>query len=129
MLVVLKRIASEQANSTQATEKSLSRLLNYAVTHSEAITIYHASGMVLYIHSSASFLSEPEAKIRAGEYHYISIKSTDPNKAPLNQPLFNGPVHTECKTTRNVLDIAMESELVALFINCQGGAEMHMVLT
>ena len=126
MLVVLKRIASEQANSTQATEKSLSRLLNYAVTHSEAITIYHASGMVLYIHSSASFLSEPEAKIRAGEYHYISIKSTDPNKAPLNQPPLNEPEHVKRTTMRIILASTMESELGALFVNCQRGLAMRM---
>ena len=62
MLLALKIIAVEQANSTEATAKSVTQLLNYAATHPEAIKIYHASGMIIHIHSDASFLSEPGAK-------------------------------------------------------------------
>ena len=58
MLVAFNSIASEQANNTESTAKSVTRLLNYAATHSEAIK-YHASGMILHIHSNASFLAYP----------------------------------------------------------------------
>ena len=83
MMVALKSITAEQANITQIMAKAVNQLLNYAATHSEAITRYHASGMILHIHSGASFLSEPEAKSRAGVYYYLSMASADPNKAPL----------------------------------------------
>ena len=66
ILVALTTISAEQANGTEATAKSVTQLLNYAATHSEAITRYHASGMILYTHSDASFLSEPGAKSISG---------------------------------------------------------------
>ena len=75
MLVDLNSIASEQAKSTEATAKAVSQLLNYVATQSEAITRYHASGMILHIHSDASFLSEPGEKGRLGGYHYLSMTS------------------------------------------------------
>ena len=66
IIVALNRITTEQANSTEATAKSFTQVLNYAATHPESITRYHASGIILHIHSDASFLSEPGAKSRAG---------------------------------------------------------------
>ena len=59
MLVDLNSIDVEQANITEATAKAVTQLINYAATHSEAITRYHASSMIFHIHSDASFLSYP----------------------------------------------------------------------
>ena len=128
ILVALNSIAAEQANNTEATAKAVTQLLNYAATHSEVITRYHASGMILHIHSDASLLSEPGAKSISGGYHYLSTASADPNKAPLKQPPLNRPVHVKCTTMINVLASAMEAELGALFVNCQRGAVMRMAL-
>ena len=89
-------------------------MLNYAATHSESITRYHASGMILHIHSNTSFLSDTRAKSRAGGYHYLSMASLVPNKDPLKQSKINGPVHVKVTTMRNVLASAMEAELGAL---------------
>ena len=75
MLVALNSINPEQANSTESTAKAVTQLLNYAATHSEAITRYHASGMILHIHRDASFLSDPGSNIRVGGYHYLSTAS------------------------------------------------------
>ena len=58
MLVSLNIITSEQANKTEATTKSVAQLRNYAATQYEAITRYHASGIILHIHSDISFLSD-----------------------------------------------------------------------
>ena len=71
MLLSLNSLTAEQDNSTKATSKSVTQLLNYSTTHSGAITIYHASGMILHIHRYCSFLSYTEAKRRAGGYHYL----------------------------------------------------------
>ena len=109
--------------------KSVNDLLNYPSMHYEAITRYHVSGMILQIHSNASFLSDPETNIRAGGYHYLSTKSEDPNKTPLNHPPLNGPVHVKCTTMQNVLTSAMESEMGAIYINFQRCTAMRMSLT
>ena len=115
MLVALSRISADQANSTDATSKSVTHLHNYVFTHPEDITRYHASGTILHIYSDASFLSEPGAKSRAGGYHYLSTESADPKKAPTKQPSLNGPVHVEFTTIRNVRASAMEAELGSFF--------------
>ena len=56
MLVELNILDVKQSNITQATSKLVTQLLNYSSAHSEAITIYCSSGMVLQIHSGAHFL-------------------------------------------------------------------------
>ena len=128
MLMALKSITVEQVNITESTTKSVTQLLNYAATHPEPIKRYNTSGMILHIHSDASFLSEPGAKRRAGGYNYLSTASADPKKAPPKQPPFNGPVHAECTTMINILASATESEIGSLFVNCQRGALTHIVL-
>ena len=128
MLVELNIIAVEKANRTEATAKSVTRMLNYAATHSEAITRYHASDMILHIHSDASFISETGAKSRSGGYHYIRRASADPKRPPPKQTPLNGPYHVECTTIRNFLASEMEAGLVALFVNCQRGAATRMSL-
>ena len=62
MLVVLNTIAAQQPKSTQETENKMVQLLNYAATHPEAITRYHAIGMTFCMRSDTSFLSAPGAK-------------------------------------------------------------------
>jgi hypothetical protein len=47
------------------------KLLNYCHTHTETKIQYHASEMILYIHSDDSYLSENEAKSRAGVFFYM----------------------------------------------------------
>ena len=84
--------------------------------------------MILHIHSDTSFLSEPGAKIRAGVYHYLIPVAADLYKAPLKQLPLNGPVCVKFPTMRNVLFIATEAELGALFVNCQRGAATRMAL-
>ena len=66
MLMKFNSIAAERSNIAEATSKSVTQLLNYATTHSEGITIYHASGIILHIHSNASFLSDHESKSIVG---------------------------------------------------------------
>ena len=62
VLMALSAIAVEQ---TKATEKTMSRciqLLDYLAGHSEAKVRFHASDMILNIHSDASYLSEAKAR-------------------------------------------------------------------
>jgi hypothetical protein len=65
VLMALSSIAVEQ---TKATEKTLGRclqLLDYLASNSEAKVRYHASDMIMNLHSDASYLSETKARSRA----------------------------------------------------------------
>jgi hypothetical protein len=116
MLVTLGTLASAQANATVTTAKAITQLLNYAATHPNAVVRYHASDMTLYLHSDASYLSEPKARSRAGGHFFLSDKPVDPTTAPLRQLPLNGAIHTTCRILRNVMASAAEAEVAGLFI-------------
>ncbi len=71
VLMALSSIAVEQ---TKATEKTMSRcmqLLDYLARQSEAKVRFHASDMILNIHSDASYLSEAKARSRACGHFFL----------------------------------------------------------
>jgi hypothetical protein len=70
LLVALGSIASEQSTATENTKANVHRLFNYAASHPNATIQYYASGMVLHIHSDASYLSEPKSSSRAGGHFF-----------------------------------------------------------
>eukprot|EP00957_Ditylum_brightwellii_P020181 1522065-Ditylum_brightwellii.AAC.1 len=59
-------LASQQATTTEETAKAVVMILNYCTTYPDAALRYHKNDMVLHVHSDASYLSEPEARNRAG---------------------------------------------------------------
>ena len=65
-MLALSAIASEQANTTNATMKKVKKFLNYAASHQDEIVMYHVSYMVLIFHINASYLSELKARIQVG---------------------------------------------------------------
>ena len=60
---VLSTIAAEQAKATKNTIKNTNQLLDYLATHPGATIRFHASDMILNIHSDASYVSVKGAKI------------------------------------------------------------------
>jgi hypothetical protein len=73
-------LASEQSNATEVTADKVIKLLIYCNTHPETKIRYHASDMILHIHSDASYLSENEAKIRAGGLFYMGSNTKTDKK-------------------------------------------------
>ena len=65
LMVSLNDISLEQSKATDNTSKNITKLLNYLATHPEAVIKYHASGMQLYVHSDASYLSVIKDRSRA----------------------------------------------------------------
>jgi hypothetical protein len=63
MLTSLSSITSTQTEPTKETMIKLHSFLDYAATHQDAIITYQASNMVLAVHSDASYLREPKARI------------------------------------------------------------------
>jgi len=72
MLVALGTLATQQANSMQSTMQALTHLLNYCATHPDAIICYHASDMVLWMHSNASYLTAPKGCLCVAGYAFLS---------------------------------------------------------
>jgi hypothetical protein len=129
MLVALSTLASAQ--TTHATAQALTQLLNYAATHPDGILQYHASDMVLHVHSDASYLSESQARSRSGGFFYLSsgdpkfTTTIDPNSPP---PPENGNILVPCVILKVVVSSAAEAELGALFHNGKEAAAIRTTL-
>ena len=120
MLAALGSLATQQSSPTQNTIKKVKQLLDYAATHPDAIVTYNASDMVLAAHSDASYLSESNARSRAGGHFFMSSDTeTPPN---------NGAVMTISQIIKAVLSSAAEAEVGALFINCREAVPARHVL-
>jgi hypothetical protein len=82
LIIPINVLASKQSRATAHTADKVIKLLNYCNTHPETKIRYHESDMIIYIHSDASYLSEKEAKIRAGGVFYMgSSTNTDTKRA------------------------------------------------
>ena len=62
LAATLSSIASEQANGTEETRAACHQLLDYVACHDNATLRYIASGMILAVHSDASYLLEKQAR-------------------------------------------------------------------
>ena len=89
-------------------------MLDYAAAHQEATLTYHASDMVLWCESDASYLSAPKARSRSGGLFFLSSK---PCGNPPENPKLNGIILAHAKIINNVMASAMEAEVGATYIN------------
>jgi hypothetical protein len=64
ILMPLNDNATEQTKATDKTQAATNQLLDYLVTRPDATIRYHASDMILHIHSDASYLSVSNARSR-----------------------------------------------------------------
>jgi hypothetical protein len=76
-------------------------MLDYLATHPEATIRYHASDMVLHIHSDASYLSVSNARSRLGGLFFLV------NKYP-EQETLNGSILNVATVITNVVASAEE---------------------
>jgi hypothetical protein len=61
LLCPMSAIALQSSTPTEDTMQQTLQLLNYLATQEDALLFYHASNMVLAVHSNASYLSKPKA--------------------------------------------------------------------
>ena len=108
MLHAINDIASSTANGTEATLAATRYFLNYAACNPNGQIIYRASDMILRIDSDAAYLVRPEARSRAGGYHYLGSK---------DGTLFNGPILVLAKIIKNVMASAAEAEVAGIYLN------------
>jgi hypothetical protein len=110
LIMPINVLASEQSKATADTADKVIKLLNYCNTHPETKIRYHASDMILYIHSDASYLSEKEANSRAGGFFYIGNSANTANK------LTNGAILIIGAVLKHVMSSAAEAEIGAVFL-------------
>jgi hypothetical protein len=118
VLMSLNDIATEQTKATEKTQAATNQLLDYLATHPDAAIRYHASDMILHIHSDASYLSFSNARSRLGGLFFLG------NKFP-EQDTLNGSILNVASVIKNVVDSAAESEVGACFHNAQSRAGPH----
>jgi hypothetical protein len=122
VLMPLNDIATEQTKTTAKIQAATNQLLDYLATHPDATIRYHASDMILHIHSDASYLSVSNARSRLGGLFFLG------NKPPEHDTL-NGSILNVDSVIKNVFASADESEVGACFHNAQCGAPLRVTLT
>jgi hypothetical protein len=113
LIMPINVLASEQTKAASDTADKVIKLLNYCTTHPETKIRYHASDMILYIHSDASYLSERNAKSRAGCFFYMGSSANTAKK------LTNGAILIISTVLKHVMSSAAEAEIGAVFINAK----------
>jgi hypothetical protein len=118
----LNDIATDQTKTTKKTQAATNQLLDYLATHPDAAIRYHASDMILHIHSDASYITVSNARSRLGGLFCLGNKS--PEQDTLNRAILN-----VASVIKNVVASAAESEVGACFHNAQSGAPIRVTLT
>jgi hypothetical protein len=105
LIMPINVLASEQSNATAVTADKVIELLNYCNTHSETKIRYHASDMILHIHSDASYISQKEAKSSAGGFFYMG------NATKHDKKLSIGALFIISKVLKHVMSSAAKQKL------------------
>ena len=111
MLTAINKIASRQAKPTSLIKKEVERFLQYANKWPDATMRIRASNMKLVCHSDGSYLSESEARSRAGGILFLG--DCKDNEAP------NAPICFLSVIIKTVVSSATATEYAAAFIVAQ----------
>jgi hypothetical protein len=103
------------------TQAATNQLLDYLATHPDATIRYHASDMIIHIHSDASYLPVSNARSHLGGLFFCGDKA--PQQDTLNVSILN-----VASVINNVVASAAESEVGACFHNAQSGSPLRVTL-
>jgi hypothetical protein len=87
VLMPLNGITTEQTKATEKTQAATNQMLDYLATHPDTNIRYHASDMILHIHSDASYLSVSNVQRRLGGL--LSLGNKSPEHETLNRSILN----------------------------------------
>jgi hypothetical protein len=74
VLIPLNDIATEQTKVTEKNQAATNQMLDYLATHPDTTIRYHASDMILNIHSNASYLSVSNTRSRLRGLFFLGNK-------------------------------------------------------
>ena len=120
LLCPISAIASQSSKPTTDTMNQTLQLLDYLASQEEAVITYNASEMILAAHSDASYLSEPQARSRAGGHFFLSSNAEIPPN--------NGAVLNIAHIIKHVMSSATEAELGALYIMAREAVYIRIIL-
>ena len=109
ILTALSELSSNQATAMEATKHACHQFLDYCASNPDGSICYHASDMVLKLHSNSSYLNAIRACSQQGGHFYLGNKS-DPD-------ILNGTILNLTAIMKMVLSSAAEAEFGALFHN------------
>ena len=109
LLTALSELSSAQATATVATKHACNQFLDSCATHPTSTIRYHASDMVLKLHSDSSYLNALGARSCQGGHFYLGNKS--------GPDILNGAILHLAAIMKMVLSSAAEAEFGALFHN------------
>jgi hypothetical protein len=129
LIIPINVLASEQSKATTYTADKVIKVLNYCNTHPETKIRYHASDMILYINSDASYLSKRESKSRAGGFFYMgnSVFYMG-NSADTAKNLTNRAILIISTVLKHVMSSAAEADIGSVFINAKEGTVLRTIL-
>eukprot|EP00804_Cyclotella_cryptica_P026023 CCRYP_018186-RA/>CCRYP_018186-RA protein AED:0.33 eAED:0.32 QI:0/0/0/1/0/0/4/0/305 len=87
------------------------QFIDYLASQDDAVLTYNASKMILGVHSNASYLSQPNARGRAGGHSFLSTNASVPPN--------NGAILNIAHIIKHVMASATEAELGALYITAR----------
>ncbi len=123
VLVALSTIAAEQTIVTERTLAKCTQMLDYLAQNATAKVRFHASDMIMNIHSDASYLSKSKAFSRTCGHFFMGWQPAD------DKPIrINGAFHVNINILRFVVASAAEAEFGALYHNCLTGIVFHQTL-
>jgi hypothetical protein len=122
VLMPLNDIATEQTKAMEKMQATTNQLLDYLAAHPDVTIRYHASDMILHIHSDASYLSVSNARSRLGGLFFLG------NKYP-EQETLNGSILNFASIIKNVVASTADPEVGACFHNAQSGDPLRVTLT
>ena len=120
LLTALSKLSSAQATATEATKCACQQFLDYCASHPDGSIRYHASDMILKLHSDSSYLNAVGACSRQGGHLYLGNKS-DPS-------ILNGAVLNLAAIMKMVLSSAAEAKFGALFHNTKEATPLRTTL-
>ena len=105
------------------------QFLDYLASNPNATIRFHASGMILFIHSDASYLLVIKARSRTSGVFSLSYPKPDAITSSQYTTILNGFIFIMCKILRNIMASAAESEYGALLLNGQAAVPIRETLT
>eukprot|EP00804_Cyclotella_cryptica_P006508 CCRYP_012778-RE/>CCRYP_012778-RE protein AED:0.38 eAED:0.42 QI:0/-1/0/1/-1/1/1/0/296 len=120
LLCPISAIASQSAQPTDDTMKQTHQLLDYLASQEDVVLTYKASDMILGVHSDASYLSEPNARSRAGGHFFLSNNAAVPPN--------NGAILNIAHIIKHVMASATEAKLGALYITAREAVYLRIIL-
>ena len=120
LLTALSELSSAQATATEATKRACQQLLDYCASQPDGSIRYHASDMILKLHSDSSYLNAVSARSHQGSHLYLGNKS-EPD-------ILNGMVLNLATIMKMVLSSTAEAKFGALSHNTKEATPLRNTL-